>query len=109
MAATTAAAGMVMTQAMTSRPNTFQLTEAPVLVAPTPLTAPATVWVVDTGAPKAADVEPARDEEIPAGLRPGAGSIIDARGVPASREVLDHGGTLDEAETAQRGAAHQPW
>jgi PiT family inorganic phosphate transporter len=61
-------------------------------------------------APKAADVEPARDEEVPAGLRAGAGSIIDARGVPASREVLDHGGTLDEAETAaQRGAAHQPW
>src|SRR3954468_20181315 len=61
-------------------------------------------------APKAADVEPARDEEVPAGLRPGAGSIIDARGVPASREVLGHGGTLDEAETAaQRGAAHRPW
>jgi len=61
-------------------------------------------------APKADDVEPARDEEIRAGLRPGAGSIIDARGVPASREVLDHGGTLDEAETAaQRGAALQSW
>jgi PiT family inorganic phosphate transporter len=61
-------------------------------------------------APKAADVEPARDEVIPAGLRPGAGSIIDARGVPASREVLDHRGTFDEADTAaQRGAAHQPW
>jgi inorganic phosphate transporter, PiT family len=61
-------------------------------------------------APKAADVEPARDEVIPAGLRPGAGSIIDARSVPASREVLDHRGTFDEADTAaQRGAAHQPW
>ena len=61
-------------------------------------------------APKAADVEPARAEAIPAGLRPGTGSIIDARGIPASREVLDHGGAVDEAETAaQRGAAHQPW
>ena len=37
---------MVMTQAMTSRPNTVQLTEALALVAPTPVTAPATVWVV---------------------------------------------------------------
>src|SRR3954469_13323792 len=55
MAATTAAAGIVMTQAMTSRPNTVQLTEAPVLVVPTPVTAPATVWVVDTGAPRAGE------------------------------------------------------
>ena len=62
-------------------------------------------------APKAADVEPDRDEEVPVGLRPGAGSVIDARGVPASREVLEHGGTLDEAENAagERSIAHQPW
>jgi PiT family inorganic phosphate transporter len=62
-------------------------------------------------APKAADVEPDRDEEVPVGLRPGAGSVIDARGVPASREVLEHGGTLDEAENAagERSIVHQPW
>lgn len=54
-------------------------------------------------APKAADVEPADDdEEIEAGMRPGAGSLIDARGVPASREVLAHGGSLDDAEAAAR-------
>ena len=56
-------------------------------------------------APKAADVEPARDEEIPAGLRPGAGSIIDARGVPASREV-DHGGTSTKPKPPPSEAPH---
>ena len=49
-----------------------------------------------------------RDEEQPVGLRPGAGSIIDARGVPASREVLNHGGTLTGAEAAARGPAPRP-
>lgn len=48
-------------------------------------------------APKASDVEPAPDEAIRIPLRPGAGSVIDARGVPASREVLDHTGTTTEA------------
>ena len=37
-------------------------------------------------------------------LRSGAGSVIDARGVPASREVLEHGGSLDEAESVARRA-----
>lgn len=48
-------------------------------------------------APKAADVEPGNEEQE-VGLRAGAGSIIDSRGVSASREVLAHGGTLDQAE-----------
>jgi PiT family inorganic phosphate transporter len=62
-------------------------------------------------APKAADVEPGRDEEVPIGLRPGAGSVIDARGVPSSREVLEHDGTSDGAENVadNRSTAHQPW
>jgi len=51
-------------------------------------------------APRASDVEPDAGEEISVPLRPGAGSIIDARGVPASREVLEQGGTLDDAEAA---------
>jgi PiT family inorganic phosphate transporter len=50
-------------------------------------------------APKARDVDPG-NRPVPVGLRPGAGSVIDARGVPASREVLEHGGSLDQAEAA---------
>jgi PiT family inorganic phosphate transporter len=46
---------------------------------------------------------PDGDEELAVPMRPGAGSIIDARGVPASREVLERGGSLDEAEAADRG------
>jgi PiT family inorganic phosphate transporter len=61
-------------------------------------------------APKAADVEPAPEEEIPVGLRPGAGSVIDARGVPVSREVLEQSGGLDKAEAlAGHRTTHQPW
>jgi inorganic phosphate transporter, PiT family len=52
-------------------------------------------------APKARDVDPG-DRPVPVGLRQGAGSVIDARGVPASREVLEHGGSLDQAEAAVR-------
>ena len=51
-------------------------------------------------APKASDIEPEPREELQAGMRPGAGSVIDSRGVPASQEVLEHGGSLDEAEAA---------
>ena len=53
-------------------------------------------------APKAADVEPGEDDEIEVGMRPGAGSVIDARGVPASQEGLERGGSLDDAEAAAR-------
>jgi inorganic phosphate transporter, PiT family len=59
-------------------------------------------------APKATDVEPECDEDQPVGLRQGAGSIIDARGVPASPEVLDHGGTLTQAEAASRRTMLRP-
>ena len=55
-------------------------------------------------APKAADIEPGADDELETGMRAGGGSIIDARGVPASREVLEHGGSLDDAEAAARGS-----
>ena len=53
-------------------------------------------------APKAADVQPDPEEETAVPLRIGAGSVIDTRGVPASREVLAHGGSLAEAEAAAR-------
>jgi inorganic phosphate transporter, PiT family len=50
------------------------------------------LFVAVRRAPKAADVEPANpDEERDVALRPGAGSIIDAQRVPASREVHEHG------------------
>lgn len=52
-------------------------------------------------APRAHDVDPGR-REVRMGLRPGAGSVIDARGVPASREVIERGGDLDGAEAAAR-------
>jgi PiT family inorganic phosphate transporter len=55
-------------------------------------------------APKAGDVAPGDDEEMALPLRTGAGSVIDVRGVPASREVLDAGGDLDSAEAAARRA-----
>ena len=35
-------------------------------------------------------------------MRTGAGSVIDSRGLPASREVLERGGSLEEAEAAVR-------
>ena len=54
-------------------------------------------------APKASDVVPGEDEELDVPMRTGAGSIIDSRGVPASREVLERGGSLDEAEAAVAG------
>ncbi len=44
-------------------------------------------------APKAGDVAPGEDEEMAVPLRTGAGSVIDVRGVPASREVLEAGAT----------------
>ncbi|WP_369139108.1 inorganic phosphate transporter [Modestobacter versicolor] len=53
-------------------------------------------------APRASDVVPGDDEELEVPLRPGAGSVIDSRGVPASREVLERGGSLAEAEAAAR-------
>ena len=53
-------------------------------------------------APKASDVVPGEDEELEVPMRTGAGSVIDARGVPASREVLERGGSLAEAEAAVR-------
>ena len=53
-------------------------------------------------APTASDVVPGDDEEMDVPLRLGAGSVIDARGVPASREVLERGGSLEEAEAAVR-------
>jgi hypothetical protein len=50
------------------------------------------------------------NEEQSVGLRPGAASIIGARGGPASREVLEHGGTLTEVEAAARRTdARQSW
>jgi PiT family inorganic phosphate transporter len=55
-------------------------------------------------APKAGDVAPGDDEEMALPLRTGAGSVIDVRGVPASREVLEAGGDLDAAEAAARRA-----
>jgi hypothetical protein len=51
-------------------------------------------------APRAVDVEPQPGQDMHVPLRPGTGSIIDARGVSASREVLERGGTLEEAEAA---------
>jgi inorganic phosphate transporter, PiT family len=51
-------------------------------------------------APKAADVEPGPDEELHVPLRPGTGSINDARVVPPSREVA-------EQDTAARRAMHE--
>ena len=61
-------------------------------------------------APKASDVVPDADEELAVPMRLGAGSVIDARGVPASREVLERGGSLEEAERAVReqDRARQP-
>ena len=53
-------------------------------------------------APKASDVVPGEGEETAVPMRTGAGSVIDSRGVPASREVLEHGGSLEEAEAAAR-------
>jgi PiT family inorganic phosphate transporter len=55
-------------------------------------------------APKAGDVAPGDDEEMALPLRTGAGSVIDVRGVPASRVVLEAGGDLDAAEAAARRA-----
>ena len=55
-------------------------------------------------APKAGDVAPGEDEEMAVPLRTGAGSVIDVRGVPASREVLEAGGDLDAAEAAAEAA-----
>jgi PiT family inorganic phosphate transporter len=61
-------------------------------------------------APTASDVEADADDERPHGLRLGAGSVIDCRGIPASRAVLARGGGLDEAEAAAREVpARQPW
>jgi PiT family inorganic phosphate transporter len=53
-------------------------------------------------APGASDAVPDDGQEHDVPLRVGAGSVIDARGVPASREVLEHGGSLEEAEAAVR-------
>jgi PiT family inorganic phosphate transporter len=53
-------------------------------------------------APKANDVEPQPDQELAVGMRAGAGSVIDLREIPASREVLDHGGSVDEAQRVAR-------
>jgi PiT family inorganic phosphate transporter len=70
----------------------------------------AAVIVALRRAPRAADVEPGRDEELRVALRPGAGSIIDAGGVPAGREVGDHGGTPARADAEeQRSGAREPW
>src|SRR3954463_12175220 len=77
MAATTAAAGLVTTQAKPSRANTVQFTVAPVFVVPTPVTAPATVWVVDTGAPRAVEPKIARAAAVSAPTRdPGRGCVM---------------------------------
>jgi len=54
-------------------------------------------------APKASDVVPGEGEETDVPMRTGAGSVIDSRGVPASREVLERGGSLEEAEAAVAG------
>jgi PiT family inorganic phosphate transporter len=59
-------------------------------------------------APKASDVVPDDGEEIEVPMRTGAGSVIDSRGVPASREVLERGGSLEEAEAAVRGQDRSP-
>jgi PiT family inorganic phosphate transporter len=53
-------------------------------------------------APRASDAVPDDGQEHDVPLRVGAGSVIDSRGVPASREVLEHGGSLEEAEAAAR-------
>jgi PiT family inorganic phosphate transporter len=95
---------------------TYVLTTAPphpvsaVIMALALLTLVAALVVSLRRAPRAADVEPAAHELMPVPLRPGAGSVIDARGVPASREVLERGGSLDEAEAVARaqGRAWQP-
>src|SRR5258706_3555899 len=47
-----AAAGIVMTQAITIRCATFQRTAEARRAAPTPTIAPVIVWVVDTGMPR---------------------------------------------------------
>ena len=61
-------------------------------------------------APTASDVVPDENEEMAVPMRPGAGSVIDSRGMPASREVLERGGSLAEAERAVReqDRARQP-
>ena len=61
-------------------------------------------------APTASDVAADPDHETPHGFRLGAGSVIDCRGIPASRAVLRRGGSLDEAEAVARDTpAPQPW
>ena len=52
MAAITAAAGNVMIQAITIFVATSHLTAETLRAAPTPITDPVTVWVVDTGMPE---------------------------------------------------------
>src|SRR6266699_5559792 len=47
-----AAAGIVITQAITIRCATFQRTADALLAAPTPTIAPVIVWVVETGMPR---------------------------------------------------------
>jgi PiT family inorganic phosphate transporter len=75
-------------------------------------------------APTASDIATEEHPERPHGLRLGAGSVIDCHGVPASREVLARGGSVEEAVAAAAAAAreaeaeaavrrdatvHQPW
>jgi hypothetical protein len=50
---------MVSTQAIAIRPKIRQFTGAPELVVPTPVIAPATVCVVETGAPTAVETNSA--------------------------------------------------
>jgi PiT family inorganic phosphate transporter len=64
-------------------------------------------------APRAGDVAPAPDAELAVPLRVGAGSVVDLQAIPASREVLEHGGTAAEARAAAEAAVrdarqHQP-
>jgi PiT family inorganic phosphate transporter len=58
-------------------------------------------------APRAGDVEPRPGEEVTVGMRPGAGSAIDLQAVPASREVLEHGGSQEEARAAAEREVRQ--
>jgi PiT family inorganic phosphate transporter len=60
-------------------------------------------------APRAEDVAP-EGEEGAVWMRPGAGSVIHVQAGPAGREVLEHGGTREEAAAAaeRETRQHQP-
>jgi len=55
-------------------------------------------------APTAGEVEPADDEEVVVRIQAAGDCVVDLRVIPASREVLEHGGARARARDAARAA-----